>query len=89
VGTSIDHPLVQLALGTAQELFKREYQSKGVRYYTDASTFVPGLGNDVPVVIYGPGKETNAHQPNEYVEISKYLDAIKFYKEMALRYFAQ
>lgn len=89
VGTPIDHPFVQLALGTARKLFEHEYQPKGVRFYTDASTFVPGLGNNIPVVIYGPGKETNAHQPNEYIEMSKYFDAIKLYKEIALRYLKQ
>lgn len=86
VGTPINHPFTQLALSTASELFNREYESKGVKFYTDASTFVPGIGNNLPVIIYGPGKETMAHQPNEYVEISKYIDSIKFYKEFALRY---
>lgn len=86
VGTSINHPLVQLALSTADELFQSENKPKGARFYTDASTFVPGLGNNLPVLIYGPGKGTMAHQPNEYVEISKFIDSIKFYKEMAVRY---
>jgi len=86
VGTSIDNPLIQLALSTADELFKCEHKPKGVRFYTDASTFVPGLGNNLPVLIYGPGNETMAHKPNEYVEVSQYIDSIKFYKEVALRY---
>ena len=86
VGTSIEDPLIKLALSTADELFNREYTPKGVRFYTDASTFVPGLGNNLPVLIYGPGNETMAHKPNEYVEVSKYIDSIRFYKEVALRY---
>lgn len=86
VETPIDHPFIQLAQSTANELFHREYKLKGARYYTDASIFVPGLGNNLPLFIYGPGEETMAHQPNEYVEINKYIDAIKFYKEMALQY---
>lgn len=86
VGTSIENPLIQLALSTANELFNREYKPKGVRFFTDASTFVPGLGNNLPVLIYGPGNETMAHKPNEYVEVSKYVDSIKFYQEVALRY---
>ena len=86
VGTSVEDPLIKVALSTAGELFNRDYQPKGVRYYTDASTFVPGLGNDLPVIFYGPGNETMAHKPNEYVETSKYLDSITFYKEVALRY---
>lgn len=86
VGTSVEDPLIKLALSTAEELFNREYTPKGVRFYTDASTFVPGLGNNLPVLIYGPGNETMAHKPNEYVEVSKYIDSIRFYKEVALRY---
>ena len=86
VGTSIEDPLIKLALSSADELFNREYTPRGVRFYTDASTFVPGLGNNLPVLIYGPGNETMAHKPNEYVEVSKYIDSIRFYKEVALRY---
>lgn len=86
VSTPIDNPLIQLALTTADELFKHEYKPKGVRYYTDASTFVLGLEHKLPILIYGPGDETMAHKPNEYVEVSKYIDSIKFYKEVALRY---
>lgn len=86
VGTPIEHPLIQLAHSTANELFYYEHELKGARYYTDASTFVPGLGNNLPLFIYGPGEEAMAHQSNEYIEINKYFDAIKFYKEIALRY---
>lgn len=86
VRTPIDSPIIQLALATADELFKHEYKPKGVRYYTDASTFVLGLKHKLPVLIYGPGDETMAHKPNEYVEVSKYIDSIKFYKEVALQY---
>jgi succinyl-diaminopimelate desuccinylase len=38
------------------------------------------------VFIYGPGVETMAHKPNENVEISKYLEAIEFYKKVAVGY---
>lgn len=86
VSTPVEEPLIQLALSTANDLFNRKYEPKGVRFYTDASTFVPGLGNNLPVLFYGPGNETMAHKPNEYVEINKYLDSIKFYKEVILRY---
>lgn len=80
---------IQLALSTATELFGSEYKEKGVRYCTDASIFVPGLNNDLPVIICGPGEETQAHQPNEYVKTSKYIDSIRLYKEIALRYLTQ
>lgn len=86
VRTKADQEIVGLAVTTANELFAREFQPGGVRYFTDASVFVPGAGGNLPVVVYGPGDEKLAHQPNEYVEISKYLEAVRFYKQLALRY---
>jgi succinyl-diaminopimelate desuccinylase len=86
VRTSASHGVVSLALATAEELFGQTYEPAGVRYFTDASVFVPGSGGRLPVIIYGPGDETLAHQPNEYVEIHKYLDSIRFYKELAIRF---
>ncbi|AYD39682.1 M20 family peptidase [Clostridium fermenticellae] len=86
VGTSKEDSLIKLALSAANELFNSEHDVNGVRYYTDASVFVPKLGNNLPVLFYGPGNETMAHKPDEYVEIDKYLDSIKFYRELAVRY---
>jgi succinyl-diaminopimelate desuccinylase len=86
VRTSASHGVVALALATAEELFGQTFDPAGVRYFTDASVFVPGSGGSLPVIIYGPGDEKLAHQPNEYVEIHKYLEAIQFYKELAIRF---
>jgi len=77
---------VKLALDTATELFGYEYKEKGVTYCTDASIFVLSLNNDLSVIICGPGEETQAHKPDEYLKTSKYIDSIKLYKEIALRY---
>ncbi|WAG68001.1 ArgE/DapE family deacylase [Clostridium estertheticum] len=81
-----DDQFIKLALDTATELFGSEYKGKGVNYCTDASIFVPSFDNNLSVIICGPGEETQAHKPNEYVKISKYIDSIKLYKEIALRY---
>ncbi|WP_040393985.1 M20 family metallopeptidase [Effusibacillus pohliae] len=86
VRTPVDHPAVRLALATAEELFQQTFAPAGVRYFTDASVFVPGSGGSLAVIIYGPGDEKLAHQPDEYVEIQKYQDSIRFYKELALRF---
>ena len=88
VSTPADEEIVGTAVRTADDLFEKRPQPSGVRYFTDASVFVPGAGDGLPVIIYGPGDEALAHQPNEYVEVGKYLDAITFYKELALRYLA-
>ena len=88
VSTPADEEIVGTAVRTVDDLFEKRPQPSGVRYFTDASVFVPGAGDGLPVIIYGPGDEALAHQPNEYVEVGKYLDAITFYKELALRYLA-
>ncbi|RXT05758.1 M20 family metallopeptidase [Ammoniphilus sp. CFH 90114] len=56
----------------------------GVSYYTDASVLNPY--SKIPTLIYGPGDEKLAHQPNEWVDISAYLRSIAFYKELATRF---
>ena len=83
--TDKDDPFVKLALEINHEQNGTPLQEKAANYGTDASVFGPGL--DIPIVIYGPGKPEMAHQPNEYVEIDKYLSSIEYYVEMAKRYF--
>lgn len=56
----------------------------GVPYYTDGS--VLNAKNDIPTLIYGPGDEKLAHQPDEHVSIEAYLRAIDFYKQLIVRY---
>jgi succinyl-diaminopimelate desuccinylase len=56
----------------------------GVSYYTDASVLNPN--SKIPTLIYGPGDEKLAHQPNEWVDVDAYLRSISFYKELAIRY---
>lgn len=75
---------VRLCLEVNQELYNMKPEEKGANYYTDASIFFPQL--KLPTVIYGPGNEKLAHQPNEYVEVKKYIQAIEYYVELARRY---
>jgi succinyl-diaminopimelate desuccinylase len=44
-------------------------------YSTDAVEIVPRLG--VPVVIFGPGNIAQAHQPDEFLELSSLKDALE------------
>jgi len=84
VETSPDAELIQLGVKTAKETLGLELKPCGVNYYTDASIFSTALG--IPVLIFGPGDEKMAHQPDEYIEIEKYIDAIKFYTALILRF---
>ncbi|HEX3015626.1 MAG TPA: M20/M25/M40 family metallo-hydrolase [Desulfobacteria bacterium] len=72
----------------AAKSFGLEAEPKGVYFYTDASVFTTATGGTLPTVIWGPGNVQLMHQPNEYVEIDKYLRAISFYAEVARRYLA-
>ncbi|WP_313428573.1 M20 family metallopeptidase [Siminovitchia terrae] len=56
----------------------------GVSYYTDAAVLNPD--SRIPTLIYGPGDESLAHQPNEYVDIRAYLRSFDFYKELAVKF---
>jgi succinyl-diaminopimelate desuccinylase len=56
----------------------------GLAYFTDASVYQEALG--APVVIYGPGEARLCHQPDEWVSLTKYLEAVRFYTSLACRY---
>jgi succinyl-diaminopimelate desuccinylase len=56
----------------------------GVSYYTDGAVLNPR--SEIPTLIYGPGDEKLAHQPNEWVSIEAYRRSIQFYKQLILNY---
>jgi succinyl-diaminopimelate desuccinylase len=60
---------------------------KGANFYTDAAAFLQGKG-DFPVIILGPGDDRLAHQPDEYIEIDKFLQSIEYYQLLIKKYFA-
>ncbi|MDQ0252914.1 succinyl-diaminopimelate desuccinylase [Evansella vedderi] len=57
----------------------------GVSYYTDGSVLNPQ--SEIDTLIYGPGDEKLAHQPDEWVDIDAYLRSISFYKKLIVSYF--
>lgn len=66
-------------VGKMERALRRETGSvsyAGVRFFTDASVLTRKR-DDVPVLIMGPGQDSLAHKPNEYVEIKKYLQYIR------------
>lgn len=75
---------MQQGITAARKALGAELVPCGVNYYTDASIFMPELG--IPVLWLGPGDEKTAHKPDEYVEIDKYIDAIKFYTALILEW---
>ncbi|VEF47171.1 acetylornithine deacetylase or succinyl-diaminopimelate desuccinylase [Bacillus freudenreichii] len=77
--TDKSNKLISLALD-----LRKQDSLFGVSYYTDAAVLNPD--SKVPTLIYGPGDESLAHQPNEFVNIQAYLRSIEFYKELAVAY---
>lgn len=66
-----DHPWVKkLEWEISCEGEKAE--ETGIHYFTDASIFLQEQPK-LPVLLFGPGKPEQAHKPNEYVEVEKYL----------------
>lgn len=62
----------------------RELIKRGVNYFTDASALV---GNKaMPMIIYGPGDDKQAHQPDEYISLARYFEAIAFYEKFFSEY---
>lgn len=75
------HPLIQ----KTQELRRVNADTwRTVSYYTDGS--VIAAPTHIPTVIYGPGDDRAAHQPDESVSLASYFDSIEFYRELATSY---
>ncbi len=85
VHTPAEHPFIATAQRTAAVHFQQKLDAKGVNYYTDASVYQPHL-QGIPVLIYGPGEPGMAHQPDEWVDVEKYLHAIRFFIALAMEY---
>ncbi|WP_289142673.1 M20 family metallopeptidase [uncultured Brevibacillus sp.] len=83
VDTPADNPFIRTAMKVAG--MKQDESPKGVNYYTDASVYQPSL-DGIPVLIYGPGEPAMAHQPDEWVDVAKYLKSIEYYIDLALVY---
>lgn len=84
VKTSGDDPFVRLVQNVVKET-NGLTKLGGVTAYTDGSQFIHA-NKKFPIVVLGPGETSIAHQPNEYVEVDKYLESINLYKEIAKRF---
>ena len=58
-------------------------QTKAVGFATDAPHFVP-LG--APAVIFGPGKPTLCHKPDEYIDVADLDKAAEYYRQVILSF---
>jgi succinyl-diaminopimelate desuccinylase len=77
-------PIVEMALQILAARGRRAIPKATPGYATDASVFQPASG--APFLIFGPGIPQLAHQPDEYIEIETYLEAIELYCDLAVHY---
>ena len=74
------HPRVN-CLRTLLRLAGQDDTPIGINFFTDAS--VLDREDQMDICLFGPGDPTLAHQPDEYVEIDRYLEAIRILEEFA------
>lgn len=86
VASDPNEAAVQHFFDVVGEVVSKRPEPKGVAYYTDAVSLVPAL--KAPLIICGPGEAKLAHQPNEYVEVSKLVESAKILTLAAARLLA-
>lgn len=80
-------PLVQLLQKVGLEVFGHTLTPVGGTGASDGSEFVRAKG-DYPIVMVGPGSDSQ-HQPNEWVSLAAYHQAIAFYQQFANEFFGK
>ncbi|MGQ9494390.1 MAG: M20 family metallopeptidase [Anaerolineae bacterium] len=86
VASDPNEAVVQHFFDVVGEVVGKRPEPKGVAYYTDAVSLVPAL--KAPLIICGPGEASLAHQPNEYVEVSRLVESAKILALAAARLLA-
>jgi succinyl-diaminopimelate desuccinylase len=72
--SNLDHPHVRDFLDAVNRPAGSSAELTLAPYYTDAGAIVPAL--NIPVVIYGPGDISQAHQPDEYLALDSLYEAL-------------
>jgi succinyl-diaminopimelate desuccinylase len=84
VSTPTEVPLMDLAQQVYKDILGRQPIIRAPSFYTDAS--VLSIPRQIPTVVYGPGDDRLAHQPDEFIHVDAYLTSIHFYYHLAKRY---
>ena len=86
VETAPDEPVVRRFYEIMAQVIGKSPEPQVVRFATEACVFVPAL--HVPTIICGPGNADLAHQPDEYIEIDKMVEAARTYATTAAQLLA-
>jgi succinyl-diaminopimelate desuccinylase len=76
VETPVGHPLIQATAAAIGEVTGTHGRVRGATYYTDGGMWVD---SNIPMVIFGPGDDKLAHQPNERVAVSQLVQGTRGY----------
>jgi succinyl-diaminopimelate desuccinylase len=68
IETPVGHPLIRHTADAVEVVVGSAPAVRGATYYTDGGMWV---GSGVPMVIFGPGDDKLAHQPNERVPVQQ------------------
>lgn len=82
VVTPKDHMAVQAFQRAVARVTGQPAPVGGVNYFTDSAVLTPAW--DVPMLIFGPGRDDLAHQPNEHVEIYRLKTSAQIFREVIL-----
>ena len=84
VDSDPDEAIVGLALDAVEKITGMPRTPKGVSYYTDGAILANQL--HIPMVNIGPADTGMTHQPNENVEVSRLVQAVRIYLLIAVWY---
>jgi N-methylhydantoinase B len=85
--TPSDHWLVEAACAAVQAVRGEPAEIGGLVGSSDARFYAAGAG--VPTVIIGPGSMSEAHVPDESIELKLLEQSVAVYRELALRVLAR
>lgn len=81
--TPADHWLVRTAVDVVNEIHGTEVPIGGLVGSSDARFYAAGAG--IPTIIIGPGSMSQAHVPDEWVDVELLQRSVTVYRELALR----
>lgn len=84
MSTDGNDPFVDLTKTAVDDVTGTESNLFNMNGATDAAAFLSHA--QFPVLILGPGSGSQAHQPNEFVDIQQFYDAITIYEKIVSKY---
>ena len=81
-----NHPMVKTLFNIINETRSIAPIYRGINFFSDASIFVQ-KEKDLPCILFGPGKDSNAHITDEYVEKEDFFTSILCYNKLLRKYF--